>query len=143
MKILWSICLLFSLLLPVTGKKDKENEMTLRIKTSLRTGNAKELSAFFGQNVELLIDSEKVDFSKISNAQAEQILRTFFKKKPPRNFQFVYQGTASSIKYSTGMYQSSAESYLVYILMKRASNSQYMIETLQFRKDINPKTAQL
>ena len=144
MKLLVCLYLITSSLLPITERSKKTNdvEVTAKIKSSLKTGNAKELVNLFDKDVELLIDGEKVEFPKIRNTHAEQILKSFFKKRPPRDFQFVYQGTAASIRYSTGTYQSTNESYLVYILMK-ATNGQYLIETLQFRKESPNKTAKL
>lgn len=144
MKLLVCLYLITSSLLPIAERSKKTNdvEVTAKIKSSLKTGNAKELVNLFDKDVELLIDGEKVEFPKISNTHAEQILKSFFKKRPPRDFQFVYQGTAASIRYSTGTYQSTNESYLVYILMK-ATNGQYLIETLQFRKESPNKTAKL
>jgi hypothetical protein len=133
-----------SSLLPPTERVKKNNdvEITAKIKSSLKTGNAKELVLLFDKDVELLIDGEKVEFPKIKNTHAEQILKSFFKKRPPNDFQFVYQGNAASIRYSTGTYQSGNDSYLVYILMK-ATSGHYLIETLQFRKEIPNKTAKL
>ncbi len=144
MKSVISLYLLFSLFFSVSANNIKkpisDANVSSKIKNSLKAGNAKDLVNLFEKDVELLIDSENVEFSKISNTHAEQILKSFFKKRPPRDFQFMYQGTAASIRYSTGTYQSGSESYLVYILMK-VSNGQYLIETLQFRKEASNKTA--
>lgn len=122
------------------GRGTPQEEMNQRIKNSLRSGNARELTTLFDRDVELVIDSEKVDFNKIGISQAEQILKSFFKKRPPREFQFVYQGGSASVRYSTGTYWSGTDAFLVYILIKK-SGSQYFIETIHFRKEINPRTA--
>ena len=105
----------------------------------IKKWKANELVALFNKNVELVIDSEKVDFSKISTSQAEQILKAFFKKHPPHDFQFVYQSTGATMRYNTGTYLTGTDAYLVYILLKKAGN-QYVVETLHFRKE-QPPTA--
>lgn len=115
-------------------------DLNQRIKQSLRSGNAQDLTALFNKNVELVIDSEKVEFSRIGVSQAEQILRSFFKKRPPRNFQFVYQGGSPTVRYHTGTYWSGTDAFLVYILLKKSGN-QYLIETLHFRKESSTRTA--
>ncbi len=113
--------------------------LSQKLKSALKNGKANELVALFNKNVELVIDSEKVDFSKISTSQAEQILKAFFKKHPPHDFQFVYQSTGATMRYNTGTYLTGTDAYLVYILLKKAGN-QYVVETLHFRKE-QPPTA--
>ncbi|MFN8354648.1 MAG: DUF4783 domain-containing protein [Spirosomataceae bacterium] len=111
----------------------------IKIKNSLKGGYAKELVSLFDKDIELVIDSEKVEFNKISISHAEQILKAFFKKHPPRDFQFVYQGAGATVRYSTGTYFTGTEAYLVYILLKKSGN-QYLIGTIHFRKE-QPPTA--
>ncbi|MCY7352172.1 MAG: DUF4783 domain-containing protein, partial [Cytophagaceae bacterium] len=113
-------------------------DLPSQIQTSLRSGNAHELAAFFDQRLELIIDSERVNYGKISNPQAELILRAFFKKHPPDDFHYVYQGASTAIQYSTGTYRSGGESYLVYILLKR-SGDRYGIGTIHFRREAPAK----
>ena len=139
MKVIVGFMLSFLIRLSV-AQTPPTDDLSPKIRQSIRNGNAQELTALFSKNVELLIDSENVDFSRIGISQAEQILRSFFKKRPPRTFQFVYQGAGSNVRYSTGTYWSGTDAYLVYILMKKSAN-QYHIETLHFRKESNTRTA--
>lgn len=109
-----------------------------RIRTALRSGDAHNLAGLFSPRVELIIDSERINSSKVSSSQAEMILRAFFKKYPPADFQYVYQGTSSAIQYSTGTYRSGDDSYLVYILLKRGDEG-YTIGTLHLRREATGK----
>ena len=113
---------------------NKKSEITIHIKEALKIGDAHQLSQYFDKNLELVIDSEKVDFNKIDNNHAELILKSFFKKKPPQSFQYEYQGATASIMYCTGNYRSKAEQYWVYIILKN-KNDKYAIGSIHFKKD--------
>ena len=139
MKFVANFLLMLTLWVGVSFALPPDGGMGQKIKNSLKGGRAQELVTLFAKDVELVIDSEKVDFNKISTSHAEQILKSFFKKHPPLDFQFVYQGAGATVRYSTGTYLSGTDAYLVYILIKK-SGSQYLIETLHFRKE-QPPTA--
>ena len=115
------------------SKEDKE--LADRIRMSFRGGNSRMLASCLNQQVELVIDSEKIDFRKISSQQAEQILKSFFQKNPPLAFQYVYQGASNAdLRYSVGTYRSRNKDFLVYILVRRADANKYVIDTIQFRE---------
>ncbi len=103
---------------------------------SLRGGQAHELALCFDRQIELVIDAETVDFPVVRAEQAEQILKTFFKKYPPRNFQYVYQGSTARMRYSTGTYQSNGQTFSVYVLMQQSARQPggYVVNTLHLRK---------
>lgn len=116
-------------------KKRIDNELTDRIKLSFKGGNPKLLASCLSQEIELVIDSEKIDFQKISSQQAEQIFKLFFQRNPPLSFQYVYQGASNiDLKYSVANYRSRNKDFLVYILLKKDSNNKYVIDTIQFRE---------
>ncbi|TAE91213.1 MAG: DUF4783 domain-containing protein, partial [Runella slithyformis] len=64
--------------------KPREVEIAEKIKSSIRTGNAQSLADHFEKNLELVIDTEKVSFRNVRSDQAGVILKTFFKKHPPK-----------------------------------------------------------
>ena len=105
------------------------------VRTSLASGNAGLLSASFAKNIELIIDTEKVEFSSVQATHAEMILRSFFRKHPPHSFQFVYRGSSDRLRYTTGVYETDGTTFAVYILMRQTANQQYVINTLHFRKE--------
>ncbi len=119
----------------VVTEKKADNELTDRIRMSFKGGNPKMLATCLNQEIELVIDSEKIDFQKISSQQAEQIFRLFFQHNPPLSFQYVYQGASNvDLRYSVANYRSRNKDFLVYILVKRDSNNKYVIDTIQFRE---------
>jgi Domain of unknown function (DUF4783) len=115
--------------------KPRDVEIAEKIKSSIRTGNAKMLADHFEKNLELVIDTEKVSFKNVQHEQAGVILKTFFKKHPPKDFRYIFQGTASKVRYCTATYQDiTGGTFQVYILM-RITEKDYRINTLHFKKE--------
>jgi hypothetical protein len=113
----------------------RDVEVAERIKGSIKMGDAHNLADHFEKNMELVIDSERVSFRNVRNEQAELILKNFFKKYPPKDFKYVFQGTASKVRYCTATYQPAAGGvFQVYILM-RITEKDYLINTLHFKKE--------
>ena len=113
----------------------RDVEVAERIKASIRTGNAESLSDHFEKNLELVIDTEKVSFRSVRQDQAKVILKTFFKKHPAKDFRYVFQGTASKVRYCTATFQDiTGGTFQVYILM-RITEKNYLINTLHFKKE--------
>jgi len=121
---------IFPGLLPPT-----ETDITQTVGASLRHGDAGQLSTRFAKTIELVIDTEKVEFSAVQATHAEMILRSFFRKYPPHNFQFVYRGASDRLRYSTGTYESEGQVFAVYVLMRQSNDQQFTINALHFRKE--------
>ncbi|QJW91216.1 DUF4783 domain-containing protein [Spirosoma taeanense] len=117
-------------------KKPVPNSSIIEVvKTSLRNGNAGQLSTRFARKIELIIDAQQVEFPSVEATHAELILRTFFRKYPPHRFQFVYMGSSDRLRYSTGTYQTNGRTFAVYVLMAQNAHHQYEISTLHFRNE--------
>lgn len=114
--------------------KTKNPSVNELIRSSFRTGNAQDLAFYFDKQLELLIDSEAVDFSEVRAQHAELILKTFFRKHPPQDFQYVYQGGSAKLRYVTGLYQTAGQRFSVYLLMRQDSRQRFVINTLHLRK---------
>lgn len=124
---------IFIFILLIGGAKKADLDISVKIKNAIKTGDARALSTYFDKNLELVIDSEKVDFYKIDNNHAEIILNSFFKKKPPVDFKYEYQGATASIRYCTGNYKSAKEQYWVYIIIKN-KKEKLAIDSIHFKK---------
>ena len=112
---------------PSVGQEDVINNARL----ALKTGSSKELAKYFNKMVELNIDGEKSNYSK---TQAEFVLRDFFKKFPPTDFQYIHQGASrEGLKYAIGKYTYANGSFRVYMLVKKF-DSNYLIDTMDFSK---------
>lgn len=101
-------------------------------KLALKTGSSRELCRNFNDIIELSIDGEKSSYSK---QHAEILLKDFFKKHPPADFQYIHQGASKEgLKYAIGNYSFNGGAYRVYLLIKRF-NGNYLIDTLEFSQD--------
>lgn len=121
-----------------------QRSLRTNVQQSISTGSARQLATYFDKNIELIIDSEAIEFPSVRATHAEIILKSFFRKYPPRHFQYVYHDDGTHQRHSTGTYQTGLETFQVYVLMHevRARTSQhasspppqYRISTLHFRK---------
>jgi len=94
------------------AQDSNEDEIAL----SIKAGSSKELSSFFESNVELNINGNEGDYSK---NQAELIIRDFFKKFPPLDFEIVHKGkSGNQINYFIGTYKSSGADFRILIKCK-------------------------
>lgn len=109
-------------------------QMNEVIRSSFRSGSAQTLAAHFDRQLELLIDTEAVDFPEVRAKHAELILNTFFKKHPPQGFQYVYQGGSERLRYITGLYQTGGKRFSVYLLMRQDARHRFVINTLHLRR---------
>lgn len=123
--------LLLSVLVCIGYESKAQGEVTSGASTALKGGNSRELAKYFNNSIELIIESDNVEFDKVSNTQAELVLKTFFQKNPAKDFHYVHQGASpEGLQYSTGTYQSSTGSFQVYILMKQYQG-RYLINKIQ------------
>ncbi len=107
----------------------KENETIL---ASFKTGSSKELSKHFEQGVELNINGNQGEFSK---NQAELVVRDFFKKYPPENFEIIHESfSGEQIKNFIGTYTSLGDSYRILIKGKifREEFRIYSLEIMRY-----------
>ena len=115
-------------ILPVMAQENVINN----VRTAIRTGSSRELSQYFGSIVELNFDGEKSSYSK---SQAEFVLKDFFKKNPPKDFEYIHQGSSKQgFRYVIGKYTNENSSFRIWILFKK-DNDQYFVDTIDFTRE--------
>ena len=124
------------LLIPIvallSSSLQAQDDVINDIRPSFKAGNAKEVSKYFNDIVEIIIDGEKGSYSK---TQGEFILKDFFRKYPPSDYQKVHQGSSKEgLTFTIGKYIYSGGSYRVYILIKQFRGN-YLIDTVDFSKE--------
>jgi hypothetical protein len=97
---------------------------------SLNSGNAKVLSDYFNQNVELVILENDNVYSK---AQAQQIVSKFFAQYKPEKFTIIKQSPKEGSEYVIGNLVTKLGSFRVYFLIKKDKGKSY-IHHLKFEK---------
>ena len=118
------------LLLAPQAKAQKEIIDNLR--TALKTGSSRELVKNFNTMVELNFEGEKSNYSR---SQAEIVLKEFFKKYPPTDFQFIHQGSSKQgLTYVIGKYTFDEGSFRVWILIKKFKDN-YLVDSIDFSRE--------
>lgn len=102
------------------------------MKDAIKTGNAKEVIKFFNANVDMDLDGEASTYSK---AQAEFVLRDFFKKHPGSEFTIVHTGSSKGgLQFAIGRYVSNSDTFDVVIRVKEVAGT-FLIHEINFVKD--------
>ncbi len=109
-----------------------QSDVINNVRASLKTGSSKELVKSFNTTVELNFDGKKSTYSR---TQAEFVLKDFFKKYPPTDFQYIHQGSSKQgLTYVIGKYTYSNGSFRVLLYIKNF-NGQYKVDLIDFSKE--------
>ncbi|AFL83797.1 hypothetical protein Belba_1162 [Belliella baltica DSM 15883] len=128
MPILISFLLIFSFSICTISKANDEKEV---IFISFKNGSSKDLAKHFEYGVELNINGSQGEFSK---AQAELVIRDFFKKYPPEDFEILHEGySGEQIKHYIGTYTSMGEAYRI-LIKGKIFQDEYRIYSLEIIK---------
>lgn len=107
-------------------------EVTSKIAASIRSGNAKELSNYFNQTLDLSAPGSEGTFSK---AQAEMIVKNFFAKYPTSSYSQNHQGKSNDgSQYAIGVYKSGNTSFRTYFLLRNIGGKP-LIHQLKFEPE--------
>lgn len=91
------------------------NDIPDGIIIAFKKGNASELVKYFNDNVELALSDIDDIYSK---NQAELIIKDFFKKHPPTNFNVLHKGGKETSRYAIGNLTTSNGKFRITILIK-------------------------
>lgn len=129
MKFKLAILLFLAIINPAWGAADLLDD----IANALRSGDAKSVSRFFGNTIDLTILSQEEVYSK---TQAEQVLKDFFQKNPPRSFSVLHKGESKEgAKYAIGtMTTAQGQVFRTYFFIK-VKSGQPIIQELRFMKE--------
>lgn len=109
-----------------------QSDIFAPMKDAIKAGNAKELAKYFNQSVDVTLDGEANTYSR---AQAEFVLRDFFKKYPPSEFTIVHTGSSKGgLQYAIGNFKSSTAQFNTLLRVKQADNV-YLIHEISFVKE--------
>lgn len=94
--------------------------------TAFKKGNSTEIAKYFGISVDMSIPENEGVYSSI---QAKLILKTFFLKNKPTDFNVVHNGDSkNNSHYSIGNLQTLKGTYRTYILYKEVDKKITILE---------------
>ncbi|OFY64594.1 MAG: hypothetical protein A3H98_07740 [Bacteroidetes bacterium RIFCSPLOWO2_02_FULL_36_8] len=126
-KLIFIVCLITS---PFITKS--QSPTADEISQLIKSGDSKELSKFFNTTIELNFNDERKNYPK---TQAELVLKNFFQKYPPIEFEYKHQGTSSEgLRYFIGSYKSKDAVFVTLIRMKPI-NGKYFIHKIEFTRE--------
>ena len=100
--------------------------------TALKSANAKEVSKFFNNTVELTINDNEGVYSK---QQAEMMVKNFLANNQPKNVVIQHRGSSGqSAKFAIVNYETNQGKFRVYVFMKD-NGSGMLIHEMRFEKE--------
>jgi hypothetical protein len=119
-------------LLLATGSAFAYFDVYSDIADAIRSGDARSVSRYFNTTVDLTILNQEEVYSK---AQAEQVLRDFFSRNPPKSFNLIHKGVSKEgAKYAIGnMITQQNVQFRTYFFVKQTNNGEF-IQELRFEK---------
>ena len=114
------------------GTVQAQSTVFNNVRVAIKAGSAKELINFFHDTVELNLNGERARYSK---AQAEFVMRDFFRANPIKEFDYVHKGSSrEGIVYAIGRYSYEGGSYRVWLRLKDYDGN-YRVYTLDIMKE--------
>lgn len=122
--------IVFNLLL--TGFMLAQDDILVQVRDAIKTGSSREMVKLLNESVDMTIEGKMKSYSK---AQAEFILRDFFKKNPPSSFNIIHKGASKAgLPYAIGEYKSNNNTFRVWIRITKA-NGKYLVNEVSFIKE--------
>ena len=94
---------------------------------AIRSGDAKQLSTYFGPTLDLTILNREDVYSK---AQAEQVIKDFFSKNAPKAFNIIHKGSSpEGTQYAIGnLVTTSGKTYRTSFYFKNSGGKNVLME---------------
>jgi len=109
-----------------------QGDVLNEVQVAIKMGSSKELVKHLNTRIDLIIDGNQ---SSYSNTQAEFVLKDFFKKYPPSDFQYIHKGASKDgLKYAIGKYSHDSGTFRV-VLRSKKFNEAYKIYNMDFTKE--------
>ena len=96
---------------------------------ALRAGNSSNLSAHFDDNIELTLPDKSDSYSK---AQAQLIVKDFFKNNGVKGFELKHKGDSPSGHFCVGTLQTNAGNFRTNVFMK-TKNGREVVKEIRFQ----------
>ena len=123
--------LVFAMLAVASIVSIGQSDVINQVKETIKAGSAKELAKYLNQTVDVTIEGSVESYSK---AQAEVVLRDFFKQHPPSEVSIIHQGSSKGGQpFAILQYKSGSETYRLFMKIKSV-NSNQLLDDIRFTK---------
>lgn len=132
MKSISSVAIFFVFIISSFTIRAQNNDIIGQVSETIKAGSAKELSKYLNQTVDVMIDEKLESYSK---AQAEFLLRDFFKAHPASEFNIIHHGSSKGGQpFAIGLYKSGKETFRVFMKVKNVGKDQ-LVHEIRFSKE--------
>jgi len=100
------------------------------ITNALRSGDAVEIAKYMDNVVDITINNNQSTYSR---SQAEMVLRNFFSKNKPKNFEVERSGDQTTGHFNIGLLVTTNGKYTVYLFLKEKNND-FFLQEIRFEK---------
>lgn len=125
------VFLVFTLVVLASIVSIGQPDVINQVKETIKAGSAKELAKYLNQTVDVTIEGSVESYSK---AQAEVVLRDFFKQHPPAEVSIIHQGSSKGGQpFAILQYKSGGDTYRLFMKIKSVNNTQ-LLDDIRFTK---------
>jgi hypothetical protein len=126
------LCFLVGFLMMSSLSSFAQSDIINQVKETIKAGSAKELAKYLNQTVYITIEGSVETYSK---AQAEFVLRDFFKQHAPSEVSIIHQGSSKGGQpFAILQYKSGTDVYRLFMKIKTVNNVQ-LLEDIRFTKE--------
>ena len=103
------------------------------VKTAIRAGNSEDLGRQLNATVGVDVNGKQANYSK---AQAEMVLRDFFRDNPPADFSIIHTGASQdgALQFAIGKYVSGKNTFSVLVRIKTSGKTR-QVHDISFVKE--------
>jgi hypothetical protein len=106
-------------------------QVPAKLVQAFQAGDADALAPHFNERFQLILLG--VDH-RISQSQAKEIIREFFKKYPPVSFEIMFKGDKKDSNFAVGRLRTKTETFRVNLFFKKIGD-QNLLHLLEIQKD--------
>lgn len=106
-------------------------QVPAKLVQAFQAGDADAMAPFFNERFQLTLLG--VDH-RVSQAQAKEIVRDFFKKYPPSSFEIMFKGDKKDSNFAVGKLKSKTETFRVNLFFKKVGEES-LLHLLEIERD--------
>lgn len=117
----------------IGGNNVLAQQVPAKLVQAFQAGDADALAPHFNERFQLILMG--VDH-RISQSQAKEIMRDFFKKYPPVSFEIMFKGDKKDSNFAVGKLKTKTDTFRVNLFFKKVGE-QNLLHLLEIEKDNN------
>ena len=122
---------IFSLLFAGTGNGLYAQQVPPKLVQAFQAGDADALAPHFNERFQLILLG--VDH-RISQSQAQEIMRDFFRKYPPVSFEIMFKGDKKDSNFAVGRLKSKTDTFRVNLFFKKVGEEN-LLHLMEIEKE--------